>query len=129
MRKITAAAIAAIVMGSAPALAQFSPPTTPAVVDPATLFSRQCGTCHVAVANGGPRQGPNLAGVMGRTAGSVAGFKYSPGYASSGIVWTAETLDAYLANPQTTIPGSVMAYRQADPQVRATIIGWLGDQH
>lgn len=100
-----------------------------APVDPATLFGRQCGTCHVAVADGGPRQGPNLWGVYGRKAGSVPEFKYSANYATSGIVWDETTLDTYLTNPQAMIAGSVMGYRQANPESRATIIAWLKDQH
>lgn len=108
--------------------AQFS---IPAAIPPdaATLFSRQCGTCHIATADGGPRQGPTLFGVVGRPAGSVPGFKYSAGYASSGLVWNETALDSYLANPQAMIPGSVMAYRQADAGVRRTIIDWLKDRH
>lgn len=133
MRTTTATMLAAFVSAAAltaashDAAAQFSLPA-PQKLDAATLFSRQCGTCHVAVADGGVRQGPNLHGVVGRKAGTVPGFKYSAGYPASGIVWTAATLDTYLANPQAMIPGSVMAYRQADPEIRQTIIAWLATQ-
>ena len=111
------------------AQAQFSVPITPQKIDGATLFSRQCGTCHVAVADTGPRQGPNLFGVYGRPAGTLPGFKYTGKYAASGIVWNETTLDTYLTNPQAMIPGAVMAYRQADPEIRHTIIAWLKEQH
>ena len=47
--------------------------------DGAKLFARQCGTCHSLVA-GEARQGPNLASVYGRKAGTVPNFKYSPGF-------------------------------------------------
>jgi cytochrome c len=132
MREITAmrvAAVACLLIGTPQAArAQFTIPAAPVVVDGATLFARQCGTCHVATAEGGPRQGPNLHGVFGRRAGSVAGFAYSPGYASSGVVWDEASLDSYLTNPQAMISGSVMAYRQADPSVRHGIIAWLREQ-
>lgn len=105
------------------------PLPAPAPPDPATLFARQCGTCHVATPEGAPRQGPNLWGVFGRKAGSVEGFQYIGKYAESGIVWDEATLDTYLTNPQAMIPGSVMAYRQANADVRHTIIAWLKDQH
>jgi cytochrome c len=119
-----------LMVASTPAaLAQFSPPASPATIDAATLFSRQCGTCHVVAADDGPRQGPNLHGVFGRKAGSLAGFIYSPGYAASGIVWDDAALDAYLINPQALIPGSVMAYRQANADTRKTIIDWLKEQN
>ena len=133
MRIAAAHAVVALVCvlgaSSPSARAQFSPPVASVKIDAATLFSRQCGTCHVVAADGGPRQGPNLHGVFGRKAGSLAGFKYSPGYAASGIVWDEATLDAYLANPQALIPGSVMAYRQANAEMRKTIIDWLKEQH
>lgn len=130
--RISAAHAAVIVLclagGASPtALAQFTPPTS-TKIDSATLFSRQCGTCHVVAADGGPRQGPNLHGVFGRKAGSLPGFKYSPGYATSGIVWDDAALDAYLTNPQALIPGSVMGYRQANADTRKTIVDWLKEQ-
>ncbi len=132
MRNAAATAVGIMLglSGLAPntALAQFSPPVVPAAIDPATLFSRQCGTCHVADAAGGPRQGPNLRGVFGRKAGTFEGFAYSPGFAASGIVWDETTLDAYLTNPQALITTSVMAYRQANAGTRQTIIGWLKEQ-
>ena len=108
------------------ATAQFTIPE-PAKPDGATLFARQCGTCHVVAAGAGPRQGPNLAGVFGRPAGTLPGFKYVGNFAAAAIVWDAATLDAYLTNPQALVKGSIMAYRQADPAVRQTIITWLQD--
>ena len=109
------------------ARAQF--PTEAAKPTPAALFRTQCGTCHVINPADGPRQGPPLAGVVGRKPGSVPGFKYSGNYASADFVWDAPHLDAYLENPQAVIPGSVMAYRQARAETRAAIIAYLGEQH
>ena len=92
-----------------------------------TQFKRSCGTCHVAAADTAPRQGPNLFGVIGRKAGGVAGFKYSPAFAagSGGVVWDEGTLDRWLADPQSVIPGSVMLYKQADPDKRRLVIEYL----
>lgn len=96
---------------------------------PAALFRTQCGTCHVLNPAEGQRQGPPLAGVVGRKPGSVEGFKYSGHFADADFVWDAAHLDAYLTNPQQTVPGSVMAYQQRNAQTRAAIIGYLQDQH
>ena len=92
-----------------------------------TQFKKSCGTCHVAAADGPPRQGPNLFGVVGRKAGDVAEFKYSEAFAkgSGGIVWDDSTLDRWLADPQSVIPGSVMLYKQADPDKRRLVIDYL----
>ena len=96
--------------------------------DGAALFRTQCGTCHVIAASALPRQGPYLAGVIGRKPGSVPGFGYSAGFAQADFVWDTAHLDAYLANPQAVIPGSVMAYRQVKPETRAAIIAYLEEQ-
>jgi cytochrome c len=92
-----------------------------------TQFKKSCGTCHVAAADGAPRQGPNLFGVVGRKAGEVAQFKYSEAFAkgSGGIVWDEATLDRWLADPQSVIPGSVMLYKQADSDKRRLVIEYL----
>jgi cytochrome c len=90
-------------------------------------FKKSCGVCHVAAANAGPRQGPNLFGVVGRQAGGAAGFKYSAAFiaGSGGIVWDEGTLDRWLADPQSIIPGAVMPYKQADPDKRRLVIEYL----
>jgi cytochrome c len=102
---------------------QPEPPTT------ASLFANQCGTCHTVERNAPPRQGPNLAGVYLRKPGTLPGFHYSPGFAQAQFVWDDAHLDAWLADPQTLIPGAVMAYRQANPATRTSIIAWLKEQH
>ena len=90
-------------------------------------FKKSCGTCHVAAADAGPRQGPSLFGVVGRKAGSVEGFKYSEAFVKgdSGIVWDESTLDRWLTDPQSVIPGAVMPYKQADPDKRRLVIEYL----
>ena len=94
-------------------------------------FKKSCGTCHVAEAGAGPRQGPNLFGVVGRAAGSVEGFNYSPAFVAgkSGIVWDEQTLDQWLTDPQSVIPGAVMPYKQADPDKRKLVIEYLKTRH
>ena len=66
-----------------------------------------CIVCHSIECN---RTGPKLGGVMGRRAGSVSDYsKYSDAMKSSNLVWTEETLDAFLANPAAMVPGNDMA--------------------
>ena len=69
---------------------------------------KKCKSCHL-VANGdevivkGGKTGPNLYGVIGRTAGSVEGFRYSKSLAAAGeagLVWTEETLAAFVEDPK-----------------------------
>ena len=93
--------------------------------DGATLFKQQCATCHTTNLSDPVRQGPPLFKIAGRPAGKVDGFHYSAGFAKADFVWDDARLDDYLANPQGTIPGSVMVYRQPKPETRAAIIAYL----
>jgi cytochrome c len=97
--------------------------------DGPTLFKQQCATCHTNNTTDPVRQGPSLFGVIGRRAGSVEGFHYSPGFAKADFAWDDAKLDAWITNPQAVIPGTVMAYRQAKPETRAAIIGYLKELH
>ena len=120
------ASLVAAVLSVSAAHAQFSVPAVKPA--PESLFRNQCATCHALNADAPARQGPNLAGVIGRPAGSVPGFKYSAGFAQAGFAWDADRLDAYLTNPQAVIPGAVMPYRQANADTRHAIISYLQAQ-
>ncbi|CAL1692782.1 hypothetical protein MMB232_02964 [Brevundimonas subvibrioides] len=88
----------------------------------------QCRTCH-SIEEGVNRVGPSLHGIIGRTAGQVAGYNYSAANKASGKVWDNETLFAYLENPRAYIPGTKMAFvGLRDPQQRANVIAYL-DTH
>jgi len=60
-----------------------------------------------------------------KPAGKADGFRYSAGFAETNFIWDDARLDAYLANPQAMVPGSVMAYRQPKAETRAAIIAYL----
>ncbi len=86
---------------------------------------KQCMACHV-VEPGQNRTGPTLAGIVGRAAGSVAGYSYTPANANSGITWTPEKMFQYLENPRRVIPGTKMSFAGLkDPQDRADVIAYL----
>jgi cytochrome c len=101
------------------------PLPAPKPPDGATLFKQQCATCHTIDPAEPIRQGPPLAKVLGRAAGKVDGFHYSPGLAKADFVWDEAKLDTWLTNPQAVIPDAFMAYRQARPETRAAIIAYL----
>ncbi len=66
-------------------------------------------------------------GVYGRPAGSVQGFAYSAEFLTvlRGVIWNRETLNRWITDSQNWVPGSVMYYKQADPEVRQKIIDYL----
>lgn len=83
----------------------------------------RCLGCHALAYD---RTGPRHCGLFGRRAGSVPGFPYSDALKRSEIVWTARTLDRFLADPSRTVPGTSMGYAGvADPAERAALIAYL----
>lgn len=90
-----------------------------------TLFRQQCGACHTVKKDDGPRAGPPLFGVVGRKAGSAAGFEYSDALRGAGFAWDAGHLERWLANSNEFLPGSYMNYRQDDGSVRRSIVNFL----
>ena len=88
----------------------------------AKVYEQRCGACHSLEAN---RAGPRHHGVYGRKAGSIADFPYSPAVKSAQIVWSQDTLNAWLTDPQKLIPGQRMNFRLSDPQLRADVIAFL----
>lgn len=83
----------------------------------------RCAACHALQYD---RVGPRHCGLLGRRAGSVPGFEYSAAMKQSGIVWTARTLDRFLAAPLEVVPGTTMTYAGiADAKERADLIAYL----
>jgi cytochrome c len=85
----------------------------------------ECGACH-SLKPGVAMVGPSLAGLFGRKAGSLTDFRYSPAMRRSGITWDAQTLDAFLADPQKDVPANRMPYAGlTDAAARADLISYL----
>ncbi len=111
--------------GSAAAGAGAGATSTESVaVDGAQAFAT-CANCHTRQAGAAHRSGPNLHGVVGRRAGAATGFGYSPALRASGIVWDAQTLDAYLRAPTQRVPGTRMTTVTADAGKRQALIEYL----
>jgi cytochrome c len=74
-----------------------------------------------------PPYGPPLRGVYGRPAGHIAGFNYSRAFRQKlqRVVWNRETLDTWITDSQAWVPGSLMFYKQPDPEIRRKILTYL----
>ena len=112
-------------LGLLPMMAPASEPIAePAVADGENVFRQQCQNCH-SIEPGKPSPlGPSLAGVFGREAG-MAKYRYSPALRNSGLTWTREELDAYLAAPSKAVPGTRMVVGLSGEEQRAAVIAYL----
>jgi cytochrome c len=86
------------------------------------VFEKRCTGCHAMEQS---REGPRLKGVFGRTSGTVAGFAYSPALIHARIVWNESTLEQWLTDPDTLVPGNNMDFHVARPQERRDLIMYL----
>jgi len=90
-------------------------------------FRAHCIGCHSIACN---RAGPKLQDIFNRKAGTVADFKYTESLRNSGIVWSDESLDAFLRDPRKLVPGTTMAAigRINSAKDRQDIIAYLHRQ-
>lgn len=86
------------------------------------LYESRCAGCHSLDSN---RVGPRHRGVFGRRVGGVADYPYSKALAGSDLVWTGETLERWLADPQEFLPGQRMNIRVKAARDRADLIAFL----
>ncbi|MBB3239692.1 cytochrome c [Pseudomonas sp. Tn43] len=90
------------------------------------LFNRICGGCHQVGTSARGSFGPQLNAIFGRLAGSTTDYQYSSAMKSSGIVWTGETLAAYIEAPKEVVPGTRMIFwGLSDPQKIENLLAYL----
>ena len=102
-------------------------PTAAAAAKPMTAPAAfaVCGACHGTTADAPPGLGPNLHGVVGRKAGSVADYDYSDAMKNSGKVWTVAELTAFVVDPGKDIPGNKMDYDGTDEATAKAIAEYM----
>ena len=96
--------------------------------DPAkgkAAYAQRCSSCHSIEYNGA---GPAHRDLLGRKAGTAPDFAYSAALKSSSVTWSAETLNAWLSDPEKFIPGQKMWISVPDPVERQDIIAYLQTQ-
>jgi len=90
---------------------------------------RQCAACHQIGKGAEDRIGPHLNGIFGREAAAHEGYRYSASMERAGVdglVWTLETLDAYIENPRALVSKTRMSFRGiADAGARADLLAYL----
>ncbi|HXQ51444.1 MAG TPA: c-type cytochrome [Stellaceae bacterium] len=110
------AGLALMALAAAPALA---------ADDGKQLFQRYCFVCHSTEA-GQNKVGPSLAGIVGRASGEEAGFNYSVAMQGAHKTWDETTLDQYLTDPKSVVPGTKMLFIGVkNPDERHALIDYL----
>jgi cytochrome c len=116
-------ATGALALLSATFAAQGAMPSAP-LAQPSSFA--QCRVCHSVTKSGPAGIGPNLFGSFGAIAGTRPGYAYSPAMKASKARWDRVRLDAYLANPRATVPGTRMVFGGVkDPAARKAIVDYL----
>jgi cytochrome c len=120
MNRILPAAIAMLLLTSGRAVAE------PGNAARGERMYRACVACHSLEPNRS-MTGPSLAEIWNRKAGALASFpRYSPALKSAGIVWTDDTLDEWIKDPQHFIPGNTMTFPGIkDARQRADLLAFL----
>lgn len=71
------------------------------------LFNNNCRTCH-SWKEGDNRLGPSLHGIVGRKSGALQGFNYLPSMKQANLTWDEDTLDKFIANPDSVVQNNTM---------------------
>jgi cytochrome c len=101
-----------------------SAPALAADVDHGKQVYQTCAACH---SDKPDALGPNLAGVIGRKAGSRDDFRYSNAMMRAGFSWDAGSLRQYLTDPQAKVKGNRMPFSgQSDPKDLDDVIAYIG---
>jgi cytochrome c len=118
--------VAASVLAAAGSLAA-NPAAAADAVHGKTVFNQQCSICHSSARGGPTIVGPSLFGVVGRKAGSLAGFSYSPAMKGAGFTWTDDKLHEYLPAPAKLVPGNKMPFGGVHNPVQVDdLVAYLG---
>ncbi|WP_223525027.1 c-type cytochrome [Pseudomonas sp. A-B-26] len=92
----------------------------------ATLFKRICGGCHQVGESARGSFGPQLNGIFGRHSASTTDYQYSDAMKAANILWTRETLTAYLEDPKKVVPGTRMIFwGLSDPEKIENLLAYL----
>lgn len=85
-----------------------------------------CSACHTLAAGAPTMTGPNLHGVFGRKAASLAGFTYSEPLKATGWTWDAARMDNWITDPKVAVPGTKMTFAGLkDPKDRTDVIAYV----
>ncbi len=86
----------------------------------------QCRACHQVGPTAKNAVGPHLNGLIGRKAGTVENYNYTPANKNSGLTWDEATFREYIRDPRAKVPGTKMVYAGLKDEQRITdLIAYL----
>lgn len=86
------------------------------------VFASRCAGCHTLEQN---REGPKLAGIFGRPSGTAPGYISSFALTKAAVKWDDQSLDKWLANPESLVPMNNMYFHVAKADQRRDLIAYL----
>ncbi|MCK1708382.1 cytochrome c [Bradyrhizobium sp. LM2.7] len=88
-------------------------------------FNNSCRTCH-SVKEGDNRLGPNLSKIVGRKAGSLPDYNYSPAMKDADLVWDQDKLTRFIVKPDEVVSGNKMQpYGGLSPEEAGKVVAYL----
>jgi cytochrome c len=135
--RLVASAFVVVLLSAAAAFSQAAQPAPastgkafaalpPGHPDDGQAVFKKCMACHSVGPTAKNSVGPALNGIIGRKAGTYAGYSYSDANKNSGITWSDETLAEYLPSPMDLVPGTKMTFTGLTmPQDVADVIAYL----
>jgi cytochrome c len=110
-------------------VAHASGEASPARIEAGRKLFARCAGCHEVGPKAGNIFGPHLNGVLGRQAGTVAGYAYSPALKASMLVWDEAKLTAFIRDSEKVVPGNKMRFMSflSDRQA-GEIVAYLATQ-
>ena len=86
----------------------------------------KCRACHTIGPDKMNLVGPHLYGVFGRKSGTEPGYTFTEAMTAHNVTWDFDTLDTYLAAPQSVVKGTKMSYQGIQNETdRRNLIAWL----
>jgi len=121
LRSIVGAGALTLLLSAPPSLAQ-QPANDEAAQQ---AFNNSCRTCH-SVKDGDNRLGPNLSKIVGRKAGSLPDYNYSPSMKDAGFVWDRDKLTRFMVKPDEVVSGNKMQpYGGVSAEDAAKVVAYL----
>ena len=113
-----------LIVGTAVFVASATAAFAQAIAPGQTVFTK-CQPCHSVGEDAKNKIGPELNGLDGRKAGTIANAMYSKGMKDSGITWNETTFKEFVSDPAGKVPGTMMLLAVKDDKELGDLWAYL----